>query len=320
MASCAGQQRGSEVPIGIDFETTYGSDPGSPALVQVPYISESITANRAQNEDDSIDGRRDPKRPSQGNTDVSGNIVVPVDKNYFPYWLKAMFGAPTTTGAGPYTHEYKVDNTNCQPSFLLQKDFADIPQFFKYNGLKINSMAFAFEGDGLLQCTIDVVGASLTESGTDYDATPTTHNYQRYRFLDLTLNEGGSASTEFTQLSFNIGSNLQTDVYPIGGGGNRTALPEGKYSIGGNGRVLFDNMNLYNKALNATESSIEVIGTSGTDSLTIDFNEVEYGLNSPQVPGNEGVFLDLDFQAYFDDHADDSSIVITVVNDIASYA
>ena len=318
--SCAGQQRGGLVPIIIDYETTYGSDPGSPAAIQIPYISESITGTRTQNEDDSLDGRRDPKRPSQGNTDVTGSITVPVDVNYFPYWLKAMFGAPTTTGSGPYTHEFKIDSVNCQPSMVLQKDFSDISQFFKYNGLKTNSMAFEFSGDGLLQCVIDLVGSTVIESGTDYDSTPTTHNYQRFRFQDLDLNEGGSATGEFVSLSLNIGANLQTDIYPIGNGGTRASLPEGKYSIGGNGRLLFDNMTMYNKAKNSTESSIECIGTIGTNTITIDMNEVEYSLASPQVEGNTGVFLNLDFQAYFDDHADDSAIVFTVVNGVASYA
>lgn len=120
--SCSGQQRGGEVAIGIDFETTFGEDPGSPAMVVVPYINESLSASRAQNMDDTIDGRRDEKKPTTGNTDIGGSITVPVDKRYFPYWLKALFGAPTTSGTNPYTHVFKIDNTDCQPSLVLQKN------------------------------------------------------------------------------------------------------------------------------------------------------------------------------------------------------
>ncbi len=319
MASCAGQQRGSQVAISIDYETTFGSDPGSPAAIQVPYLSESLTATRAQNTSEVINGDRNPLRPFQGNTDISGDITVPVDKRYFGYWLKGLFGAPTTTGAGPYTHVYKVDSVNCQPSMVIQKNFKDIPHFFKYNGVKIGSMSLTVGGDGEVTATFGLLGASLTESGTDYDATPTTHSYEQFRNLDAALNEGGSASAEFTELSIDVNSNLDGDVYAIGDGGNRSAIPEGKYTMEGSGTVLFDNMTLYDKAKNATESSIEVVYTRGSESLTIDFNEIEYGLNSPQVSGNEGVELNLDFKAYDDDDAADSAIVVTLVNDIASY-
>lgn len=320
MASCAGMQRGTEVPIVIDFEDTYGEDPASPVGIQVPYINETISATRAQLEDDVLNGRRDPLKPSQGITDVQGNITVPIDKRYFGYWLKAMFGAPTTSGSGPYTHVFKIDNTNCQPSLVLEKNFSDIPKFFKYNGVKVQSMGFSIDGDGLMQCSIAVVGSSLTEGDSAYDASPTTHSYHRYKFMDAELNEGGSANAEFLSLSFDINGNLQTDIYPIGNGGNRSALPEGKIGISGNGSILFDNMTLYNKAKNATESSLELVLSHSTDSLTIDFNEIEYGLASPQVSGNEGVKVDLSFMAFFDNHADGSAVVFTLINDVSSYA
>ena len=317
--SCAGQQRGSQTAIVIDYETTYGSDPGSPAGIQVPFISESITANRAQNTSEVIDGRRDPKRPFVGNTEVSGDITVPVDKRYFGYWLKALLGAPTTTGVGPYTHVYKVDNTNCQPSMVLEKNFKDVTQYFKYNGMKVGSMSLAIGGDGEMVATFSMLGSTLTESGSAYDATPTTHTYEQFRQLDVALNEGGSASAEFTELNIDINANLDGDVFTIGGAGTRSSLPEGRYEMGGSGTLLFDNMTMYNKSKNSTESSIEVIATRDTETLTIDFNEVEYAMNSPQITGNEGVLLNLDFQAFYDNDAGDSAVIITLVNDIASY-
>lgn len=321
MPSCAGQQRGSKVAIVIDFETTFGVDPGSPAGVQVPYINESLTGNRSQNQSEVIDGSKNPAPPFQGNTEVSGDITVPIDQRYFAYWMKALLGPPTTTGAGPYTHVFKVDDTICNPSMVYQKNFADVPRFFKYNGVKIASMALSIGGDGEPQATFSLVGASVSDSASDYDASPTTHTLEMFRpTLDVTLNEGGSASAEFTALSIDVASNLDTDVFPIGGGGDRGALPDGVYSMGGAGTILFDNMDLYNKGKDATESSIEVVYARGASSLTIDFNEIEYGQNSPIVSGNEGVNLDMDWIAYDGDDAANSAMVVTIVNDIASYA
>lgn len=316
--SCAGQQRGSLATIVLDFESTYGVDP-TPAAIQVPFISESIKGDREQNVSEVINGTRNPSRPFQGNLDVGGDISVPVDKRYFGYWLKALMGAPTTTGVGPYTHTYKVNDTNCQPSMVIEKFMSDIPRYFKFNGMKVASMSLNVGGSGELTANFSLLGSTVADSATVYDASPTTHSYAQFKNLDCVLNEGGSLSGEFTTLGMEIGCNLDGDVFTIGGGGNRTSLPEGKYSIGGSGEALFDNMTLYNKGLNSTESSIEIVATSGTESLTIDFNEVEYGQATPQVAGNEGVLLNLNFQAYDDDDAANSAVVFTLVNDIATY-
>jgi hypothetical protein len=319
MATCSGQQRGSQTTVVIDFETTYGSDPGTPAGIQTPFSAESLSASREQLSEAIINGRRDPSRPFAGNTDVTGDITVPVDLRYIGYWFKALMGAPTTSGAGPYTHVYKVDNTGCMPSLVYEKAFLDVPRYLKYNGVKLSSMALSAGSGGELNINFGLVGSSFSDSGTAYDATPTTHTYERFKNNELTLKEGGSTTGEFSQLSIDVNTNLDTDVFTIGGAGTRSSLPEGQLEIGGSGNILFDNMTMYNKALNATESSIELIATQGTSSLSIDLNEAEYALSSPKITGNEGIMLDLDFKAFFDNDGGDSSIIITLINDVASY-
>ena len=323
MATCSGQARGSLSTVVIDFEdqATYGADPSTTAGIQVPFISESVSATRNQIKNEVINGTRNPTAPVAGNNDVTGDIVVPVDVRSFPYWMKALLGAPTTTGAGPYTHVFKVEDTLCQPSMVYEKFITDIPRAFKYNGVKVASMSMSLGDDGSPQATFSLVGASDGDSATAYDASPTSQTLEIFKpALDVVLNEGGSATTEFTDLSIDISANLDTDVFGIGNSGNRSALPDGVYDIGGSGTLLFDNMTMYDKADAATESSIELVYTRGAHSLTIDFNEVEYAKTSPVVEGPEGVSLNLDWTAFDTDDAANSAIVVTVVNDAASYA
>ena len=320
MPSCAGQQRGGLVPILLGFETTYGVTPGTPAMVQVPYLNESLSGSRAQNTSEVLDGRRDPSRSFQGNTDVQGTVSVPIEKRYFGYWLKGLMGDPTTSGAGPYTHVFKIDSVNCLPSMFIEKQMTDIPRYYLYNGLKINSMSFSVSGDGELTASMDLVGSASSDSAATQDAGPITLSYEQYKFSDATIDEGGVANGDFTEITFEAGNNLDTEVYAIGDGGFRSALPEGKMSLGGSGTLLYDDQTIYDKAKNATKSAINVTFTSGTESLEFDMPEIEYSLNDPQVDGNDGVTLDLDFQAFFDTDAADSALVITLINDVADYA
>ena len=78
-------------------------------------------------------------------------------------------------------------------------------------------------------------------------------------------------------------------------------------------------MTLYDKGKNATESSVEVVFTRDASSLSIDFNEIEYALQDPQIERPQGVNANFDWIAFFDDDAGDSAIIVTLVNDIAAY-
>jgi len=166
---------------------------------------------------------------------------------------------------------------------------------------------------------IELVGSAGADSAATIDASPTVLSYEQFRQFDAAIDEGGSANGEFTELSMDWNNGLDTEVFTIGNGGTRGALPEGKMELSGSGTLLYDNQTIYDKAKNGTESSIKVTMTRGSDSLVIDLPEVEYGLNDPQIEGNQGVSLNLDYQAFFDDDAGDSAIEIVLTNDVASY-
>lgn len=318
--ACSGQQRGNKTAILLDFETSYAVDPSPFVAIQMPFLSESLSGSRAQNVSEVINGRRDPSRPFEGNKDVQGDITVPIDKRYFGYWLKAILGVPTTSGVGPYTHVFKINSDDCQPSMVIEKQMLDIPRYFKYTGVKIKTMSINFGGDGELTATFSMAGQNVSDSGTSIDASPTTHTYEQFRQFDGVLNEGGSASGDFISLSMTIDAGLDESVFTIGNEGTRGSLPDGKYSISGQANTVFDSMTLYNKAKNTTESSIAVVLTRGAHSLTIDMGEIEYALQDPKIANAQGVVANFDFMAFFDNDADNSAIVVTLVNDVASYA
>ena len=96
------QAKGSKARLVLDTETTFGSDPGTPAGLVMPINSFSLKSNRPKNTRNTLLGTRNPGKPWDGNQTDSGDVIVPVDSEAFPYWLKAMFGAPTTTES-PFT-------------------------------------------------------------------------------------------------------------------------------------------------------------------------------------------------------------------------
>ena len=92
---------GARTKVLMDVETSYGVAPTTPGGVLLPINSFSLKPSRAKNTPGTLTGRYDPAEPFDGNLEVSGGVVVPVDARAFGHWLRAMFGAPAPTGTGP---------------------------------------------------------------------------------------------------------------------------------------------------------------------------------------------------------------------------
>jgi len=315
------QARGYNSQLVIDFETTFGQDPASPDGKRMPINSWDVSGSRNLNTAQTLTGTRNPVEPFAGNKSVAGNAVVPVDLTAFPWWLRAMFGAPTTTGAGPYTHVFKIGTS--QPSLVADKkfDFGSAQKYLKQNGIKISTLGLPFGGDGELVANLGIVGASESAaSETPYDATPTAIALDRLNNFQAAILEGGSAIARVTELNINLTFGLETDKYVIGGGGVLGDIPEGIVAVEGSLTALFSDTTLQDKAANLTESSLTVTLTKGSHSLKFELPELLYEQKSPGITGPAGVVEQLGFKGYYSNAPAASAFVATLINAVASYA
>lgn len=308
------QARGANSQLVIDFETTFGADPASPAGLLMPVNSSSLNGVLAKNRAATISSSRNPVQPFAGNKSASGSIVVPVDSLAMWYWCKAMFGDPVTSGStSPYTHVFTVDDT--QPSLVIEQGYTDITEYDKYNGCKVSSFAITVGGDGELTAELGIVGASFAGlSATPYDASPTAVTIARLNNFQAALTEGGSAFSSATEVSINIDFGLDTSNYVIGGGGELGDIPEGVIGVSGTLTALFESSALLDKALASTESSLEITIGSSSSIFKIEIPELEYSYKSPGIPGPQGIRQSLDFQGFYANDADASAVIMTIVN------
>lgn len=312
------QARGRKGQLLLDYESVFGSDPGSPNGILMPFISCGVRAAQNLIEDNTIRNSRNPSIPFRGNIDVSGSIVVPVEKIGIGYWLRAMFGAPQTSGTGPYTHVFKPGDT--QPSLVLERGFTDIGQYFKYNGCKVSRASIDFGGDAAVQMSLDIMGAKETLGAASYDATPTAIVQENYHMFQLAIEECGAAIAIVVSGNLQIDFGLDGEQYAIGGGGVRADIPEGLVQVTGNVRAFFQDAVLLNKAINGTESSLKLTWTSGAHSLELLVPELMYERSSPGIDGPRGVLVELPFRGYAQDAAAGTVIQATLVNTQATYA
>jgi len=115
------QQKGSSSSVMIGIENSAFGTAATTGFVLPVEPGESVVGSQAVNSVETLTSDRNPVQPFRGFRDVSGQVTVPIDSVCLPYWLIAMFGDPTTTGADPYVHEFKLPAS--QPSFTYEKPF-----------------------------------------------------------------------------------------------------------------------------------------------------------------------------------------------------
>ncbi len=314
------QAKGANAQVIIQEETVFGVDPATPDAQKIHFTNCGIKMARGQETSATIRGNRNPTKSARGNTDVSGPLNVELQA-YIGLLLKAALGSVTTTGVGPYVHTFKVGSS--LPSLLIEKGFTDIAQFFKYNGCRVSKMSFSVSPQGFQDVSFDFLGAKETIAGASFDATPTDLGKVSFDGFSIgTIEEGGVAIAAVTGIDgLTIENDLDGDQYSIGGGGVRDDIPEGLVRISGTLKARFQNLALYTKAVNDTESSLRFIyqlgdgtGSAGNESIEFKLPELTFAPNAPVISGPKGILVELPFEAYYEDSAEASAMQIILKN------
>ena len=101
--------QGARAQMALAFETTYGTAPTTGFRV-VPFASTTLGSEQPLITSELLGQGRDPLAPIKDAVTADGDVVVPLDVENFGLWLKAAFGAPTTTGTTPKTHTFQSGN------------------------------------------------------------------------------------------------------------------------------------------------------------------------------------------------------------------
>lgn len=314
----AKRAQGAQSKLTMAFETDFGVTPSTGGVV-MPIISSSLKASQNLNDSNVIRGTRNPAAPSRGNIDASGSITPPVDVIGFGYWLKLAFGAPTTTAGAGSAHKHVFKIGPDMPSATFEQGYKDISTYQQFSGVRMNKMALNFGGDSELTATIDVMGCKETMAAVPFDTAPTQIAFTPFENLEATIKEGGVTVANVLSLSLNIDFGLDGDSYAIGNKGFRTYIDTGIVGVSGTLKAFFQNMDLLNKAVNGTESSLELTLTKGDNSLVIKLPELIYERNSPGIDGPKGVNIEMPFKAYYGDDAEASAVLFELTNTQAAY-
>jgi hypothetical protein len=255
----------------------------------------------------------------RGNVEISGDISVELAPQHGRLLRHALGVLNSGT---PDTYEYTIGTA--PPGLTIEKQFPDIAggyNYFQYTGCKVNSLKMTFKSEGPIDCSFSFMGADETIAETSADADPTDAGHDPFDAFNAVITDKDDASIgSVTELDFTLENNLDGNTYVIDGTGKRKALPAGIAKVSGTLKALFENITLYNLAVNNTETSIKVTltkgtgaGTDGNEKLTIEMQEIKYAQSAPVISGPQGVMVELPFEAYYDNGANASAMKMTLL-------
>ena len=165
--------RGANAVMAVAFETTYGTPPAS-GFHKLPFVSSGLGDEQNLIESDLLGLVREPLPPSRDVVNNEGDVVVPVDLRNFGYWLKLLFGAPTTTGIAPdYVHTF-ISGAPALPSMAIEIGLPEVPSYGMNVGARANTMRIQMQRSGLLNATMSLIAQGESKAGSSGAGTPSS--------------------------------------------------------------------------------------------------------------------------------------------------
>lgn len=308
--------------------------PGTDGVV-LPLTQFGAQPRQPRQQSATLTGKRGASRSAGGNKSVEGPWGYEVAPESVGIVLKHLVGAPTTTGAGPYTHVFQHALTGANvlpPGLTLEQDFGSgvlsgTARILRLLGCRINQGQLSLTPAGFPTMSLDIVGADWLQAATPLDATPTDYGHTGFEASNVTVQIGSVAKNiPLNQLTLTIGNDLDTDKYAISGGGVRAGLGEGQALVTGQINAFLDHEDVINTILSGTDTEMTItisrgtgLGTAGNESLVISIPALVFEVGGAPVQGPRGVRVQASFQAHRNSTAE-LGVTYTLKNSIASYA
>jgi len=302
--------------MALAFETTYGTPPAG-GFTKMPFASTTLGAEQPLLNSELLGYGRDPLAPIKDAVTADGDVVVPLDAEAFGFWLKAAFGTPTTTGTGPWTHEFQSGAWTL-PSMSIETGMPEVPRYAMYSGCVLDQITWQMQRSGLLTATARLVAQGETVGTTTSAGTPAALELKRFGHFNGSITRNGTALGNVVSVDITYANNLDR-VETIRSDGRIDGADPSIAALTGKIEVRFADQVLVNQAIVGDPCALTFAYTlpSG-ENFSFTAHAVYLPRPRIEIPGPQGIQASFDWQA-----ARDATLgrmcTATLVNDIEEY-
>lgn len=298
------------------YETVYGTTPAT-GFRKLPFVSHSMGEERPLIEDDQLGFGREGLDPTYDVATNDGDIVVPVDTDAIGFWLKGLFGAPTTTGsAGAFVHSFQSGAASI-PSLSAEIGNPDVPAFSVHYGAAVNQMRIGLARSGMLNAIISLIAQGESAPvATTVAGTPTSITGPRFAQASGTIERDGVAFGNIVTADLSISNSLDK-IEVIKPDGRIGGVIPGVVQAQLRFTARFNNVDLLNAATDGSPVNLTGIGWNrGTRGLNFTMPRVFLPRVKRPITGPAGIVQEFNCQA---SGAGGHKITVFLANGVASY-
>ena len=309
--------QGARAQMALAFETNYGTPPAS-GYTRMPFASATLGAEQPLLNSELLGYGRDPLPPIKDAVTSDGDVVVPIDAQAFGFWLKAAFGAPTTTGAeAPYTHEFQ-SGAWVLPSISIETGMPEVPRYAMYSGCVLDQLSWQMQRSGLLTATARLVAQGEAVGTTTSAGTPAELALKRFGHFNGSIKRNGTPLGNVVSAEITYANNLDR-IETIRADGRIDGADPSIAALTGRVEVRFADQTLVTQAIDGDPCEMEFayVLPSG-ESFTFTVHAVYLPRPRIEISGPQGVQASFDWQAARD-ATEGRMCTATLVNDIEAY-
>jgi len=221
----------------------------------MPFATTSLGSEQPLLDSELLGYGRDPLAPIKDAVTADGDVVVPIDAEAFGFWLKSAFGAPITTGVGPYTHEFRSGSWTL-PSMSIETGMPEVPRFAMYSGCVLDKLAWQVQRSGLLTATARLVAQGETIATLIGAGTPADLALNRFGHFNGAISRNGTALGNVVSAEITYANNLDR-IETIRNDGKIDGADPSIAALTGRIAVRFADSTLVSQAINGDPAEID---------------------------------------------------------------
>jgi len=314
--------------IGIGKETAWGTPVAAEDYVR--FVSESLVEETEEVTQEVIRATRDHPDSKLGLISVAGNIELEVYPSTIGYFLRSIFGDPTSQLVGTssaYQHEFVPSDTpfsdDCAGWPYTLEIYRDLDQADQYAGCVVNTLSFSFGvGQKILRATAGIIGKERTSISK---TSPSFADEDVFTWDQATIQIGVDQNNNLESLEFSFEAGLE--AIPLINGTKRVGKIVPFDFRTGSGTLTFgvvDDHTEYDKYIGWTTQAMQikfegaVIEDTYKYTLQFDFPKVLYRSYPINVSGSGRLTVAADVK-FESDMTSGYMVKVTLINTKTSY-
>lgn len=287
---------GARTQLAFAYESVYGTAPVS-GFTKLPFAESKLGAGQPLIDSELLGYGRDPLAPIKDAITADGDITIPIDTDGIGYWLKALFGAPATTGTTPKVHTFQTGGW-VLPSLSLEVGLPDIPTYKMFSGVRADTLKFTMQRSGNLQAIVGLIAQGETPNVASQAGTlATLATLTRFGQFNGAIKRNTVALANIVSGDVTYSNNLDR-VETIRSDGKIESADPGMASMKGSLVARFADTTLITDAQNGTPCELEFSWIiSANQSLKITVHAVYLPVPRIEIPGPGGIQATFDWQA-----------------------